>query len=602
MLIRRILLTIFPIILCSIAKAIPAYPGLQSRLQPDGTTLSVRLHGDEYLSFTTTADGYTITKRSDGYYCYAQLNANGQLEPTNVVARDVAFRSEAERRWLLGVNKYLTPAMSVATVERRQAEQSRRARARAAAQNHAPLFDYNNFHGLIILAQFNDREFSTEDYPQIVQGFVNQEDYHGYSDTDEGRYIGSVRDYFFENSMGAFAPQFDIVGPYTLDVNEEYPQQFKNSAHLMNKVADAADNDVDFSVYDLNHDGVVDMVYIIFAGYGSNYEGEESKRLWPHASMFFDPDKGSYIYKDSVRLGSYACSTELFGTPTYGGFLDGIGTICHEFSHVLGLPDLYDTDYEMSDGQSTDPFDWTIMSGGGYQNNGRTPCGYTLYERYSLGFAKPETITGVGHYELEAIGESNFGYRLDTRVENEFFLVENRQKTSKWDQYLPGHGMLVFRVDSTDVSPWKSNKVNCNPNHNFFVLLRAGGNKPNEYGAYPSDPFPGKMCVTTLNNITTPANLLTWSGQPSRFGFENITESDGVISFDIVNVDEQLNIVQPYILDNGQSVTDAVMRAFVYTIDGCLVCCTTIGSLADLPLHHGLYIVRSAVGTWRLKR
>ena len=536
------------------AKAVPAYPGLMSRQQPDGTMLSVRLHGDEYLSFTTTEDGYTITRRADGFYCYARLNADGYLEPTNYVARDADQRTDAERQWLQGVDKYLVPAMSTDAADRRQAEENRRARARAAAQANTPLFDYGNFHGLIILAQFKDRKFSREDYPEIVTDMVNQENYTGYGNVGNGVFTGSVRDYFYDNSTGIFAPQFDVVGPYTVNVGEEYPNKTEKALQLMKKVADAADNDVDFSQYDLDQDGVVDMVYIIFAGYGANYVGEESKLLWPHASEFFNPDNWNYLYKDGVRLGRYACSTEMLGTADYGGFFDGIGTMCHEFSHVLGLPDLYDTDYEKGGGQSADPGDWTIMAGGGYQNNGRTPSGYSMYERYSLGFATPEVINEEGSYELESIGESNFGYRLDTQVKREFFLIENRQKTSKWDKYLPGHGMVVFRVDSTNANVWRENTVNCNPKHNYFEVLRAGGG--NKSGAFASDPFPGTKRVTTLNNITEPANLLTWSGMPSLLGFENIKEKDGVITFDIVDVNvlRSISLPETYTLSKGLSV------------------------------------------------
>ena len=535
------------------AKAVPAYPGLMSRQQPDGTTLSVRLHGDEYLSFTTTEDGYTITRRADGFYCYARLNADGCLEPTNYVSRDADRRTDAERLWLQGIDKYLMPAMSAGAAAQRQAEQDRQARARAAAQANKPLFDYGNFHGLIILAEFKDRQFSREDYPEIVTDMVNQEDYTGYGTVGNGVFTGSVRDYFYDNSTGVFAPQFDVVGPYTLRVSEEYPNKTEKAAQLMKKVVDAADKDVDFSQYDLDQDGVVDMVYIIFAGYGANYAGDESKLLWPHASEFFNPDTWSYIYKDGVRLGRYACSTELSGTAAYGGFFEGIGTMCHEFSHVLGLPDLYDTDYEKGGGQSAHPGSWTIMAGGGYENNGRTPAGYSMYERYSLGFAMPEVISEEGSYELEPIGDANCGYRLDTQVKREFFLIENRQKTSKWDKYLPGHGMLVYRVDSTNVDVWRNNTVNCNPKHNYFEVVRAGGGKTE--GAFASDPFPGTKHVTTLNNVTSPANLLTWSGMSSLLGFENIKEKNGIITFDIVDVNILRDISLQETLTLGQGLS-----------------------------------------------
>lgn len=539
------------------AKAVPAYPGLVSRQQPDGTTISVRLHGDEYLNFITTADGYTIKRRADGFYCYACCNADGQLEPTDRVARNADQRSDADQQWLQGIGKYLSPAMRPVAAARQQRDDALQARARAAAQARTPLFDYGNFHGLIILVEYNDRKFSRDDYSEMIDKMVNQENYKGYGLVGNGVFTGSVRDYFYDNSNGVFSPQFDIVGPVTVNVSQYYAEQTKRAPQLTKKVVDAVDKDVDFSRYDLDKDGEVDMVYMIFAGYGAQHSGDDdSKLIWPHASEFFDVDTwGGSIYKDGVRLGRYACSTEMWGTEGYS-FFDGIGTMCHEFSHVLGLPDLYDTDYEKSGGQSNDPGSWTIMAGGGYENNGRTPSGYSIYERYSLGFARPDVITEVGSYELDPVGDANFGYRLNTQVKNEFFLIENRQRSSKWDQYLPGHGMLVFRVDSTNASVWYNNTLNCNPKHNYFEVVRAGGARG--VGAYASDPFPGTAQVTMLNNTSSPANLLTWSGQPSMLGFDNISEKRGRITFDIVDVNVLLSIALPETLTIGKGLSMAL--------------------------------------------
>ena len=514
----------------------------------------MRLHGDEYLNFATTEDGYTVTRRGDGFYCYARLNADGQLEPTDRVARDEAQRSDDERQWLQGVGKYLMPAMSADAAARQQRDRAGQARARAGVQANKPQFDYGNFRGLIILVEYKDRKFSREDYPEMVNDMVNQDGYQGYGNVGTGIFTGSVRDYFHDNSNGVFTPQFDVAGPFTVNVSEEYPNQTSKAPQLMKKVADAADAEVDFSQYDLDQDGVVDMVYIIFAGYGSNY-GEGMKYIWPHASEFYNPDTWNYLYKDGVRLGRYACSTEMYGIEGQAGFdfFDGIGTMCHEFSHVLGLPDFYDSDYEKSGGESNHPGAWTIMASGCYLNYGRSPSGYTLLERYSTGFATPEVISEEGSYELKPLGESNCGYRLDTQVKKEFFLIENRQKTSKWDQALPGHGMIVFRVDSTNTHVWQNNTVNCNPDHNYFVLLRAGGG--NGEGGKASDPFPGTKRVNTLNNNTTPANLLTWSGQPSVLGFENISEKNGKIYFDVVDVNVLRSIELQETLTLGQGLS-----------------------------------------------
>lgn len=519
----------------SMAMAVPAHPGKVKVKQPDGTMLTIRLVGDEYLHFNTTDDGYSVVQRADGCYVYAQKDADGRLTASTRVAHDLQERSSDELAWLSQTKKYLTPRMDAATAAEQQAEFSRRAKARQRAAAHEPIYDYNNFHGLILLIQYNDREFSRDDYVQLVTDMANQENYHGYDNSQYGRYTGSVRDYFYDNSMGVFAPQFDVVGPITINYSQYYPKGSTNAAQLTLKAIEAADSLVDFSQYDGDGDGEVDMVYFIFAGLGSNITGNDSRLLWPHASSIYRPNSGWnwQVVCDNVALGRYACSTELFGT-NERSIIDGIGTICHEFSHVLGVMDFYDTDYEGSGGQSSHPSTWSIMAGGSYENNSRTPVGYTAYERYAMGFATPELISEEGSYTLPDLAETNKCFRLNTPVKNEFFLLENRQTTSKWDRYLPGHGMLVFRVDSTNVNVWPHNQVNVNPKHNYFELLRAGGAQGTD--ARASDPFPGTRRVTMLNNSTSPANLLTWAGKPNTFGLENITETAGEISFNIIDV------------------------------------------------------------------
>ena len=195
---------------------------------------------------------------------------------------------------------------------------------------------------------------------------------------------------------------------------------------------------------------------------------------------------------------------------------------------MLGLPDFYDTDYAEGGGQSNDPGYWTLMAQGCYLNDSHTPCGYSLFERYMAGFATPQVIEEGGSYTLEKVNTSNAGFRINTPVKKEYFILENRQK-ERWDAYLPGHGLLVFRVDSTNTTVWSNNQLNTNPKHNYYELVRARG----AGASAAADPFPGTGKVTTLNNVTTPANLKTWAGKETKFGLLNIKETNGVITFDI---------------------------------------------------------------------
>ena len=501
--------------------AVPAKPGPVIVKQPDGSQLSITLHGDEYLHYNTTTDGYTIVKNQQGYYVYAALN-EGTLIPTTFVAHDPSARSQAEQDYLQGIARHIAPALEGEKGEQLARERAEEARARQ--QRRAPGYDYTKMRGLVILVEFNDQEFSRADYKELITDMVNAENYTGFSASDGTKVTctGSVRDYYRDNSNGLFQPEFDIVGPVKVNRSKYYPgKDGKNTPQLIRDVIDAADEEVNYASYDGNGDKQVDMVYVIFAGVGSNTGGNDERLLWPHASSVISRT-GSYYGKDGVVLGRYACSTEL-GGPEEEPYIDGIGTICHEFTHVLGLPDFYDTDYEESGGESDHPGDFSIMASGCYLNNSRTPCGYTLFERYVMGFATPELIADEGSYNLVSLDVSNTGYRINTSSEKEFFMLENRQR-NKWDFYLPAHGLAVYRVDSTNTSVWRNNNVNSNPKHMYFELLRAGG-------TIRATTFPGTAIRRELSRVTSPA-LKGWSGAEARLGLTNIQEKNGVITFD----------------------------------------------------------------------
>lgn len=519
---RKIILTLILLSCFCMTKAIPADPTPIRVTQPDGSIVTIQLHGDEWLHFTTTADGYTVVKDERGYYVYAQLQ-DGKLLPTNVIAHDAAGRDVNETDYLSHVKKYLIPQMDETTAETKK--KVRAMQRQALQKRKAARYDYSKFRGLIILVEFNDRQFSRSDYKDLINDMVNKENYTGFTDTD-GKfqtYTGSVRDYFHDNSNGVFNPEFDIVGPVTVDYSQEDGNKYSYS--IMKAAVQAADSLVDYSLYDCDNDGTMDMVYFIFAGTASSSDPDHPNHIWPHRSVIRN------LNRDGVWIGDYACSTEfIYGEKN--NMLDGIGTFCHEFSHVLGLPDFYDTDGDDSGGRSYDPGDWSVMAGGCYNNYARTPCAYSLYERMAVGFTEPMVINTKGHYTLEQIGTSNTGYRIDSPVEGEYFLLENRQKDYKWDKYLANSGMLVFRVDRSDMTPWNNKSVNDNPERMFYELLRAGGVEK-AYTNPDYDPFPGKGEVTTLSNETSPAHLRTHDGQDTPWALSNIQMENGIISFDV---------------------------------------------------------------------
>ncbi len=533
---RKILLLLAFLTSICTAMAVPAHKGAVSVKQPDGSTVTIRLHGDEFMSFTTTSDGYTVIKNEKGYYCYA-VKQGGKLVTTDIVAHDIQKRDANETAFLATQAKMQHADM---TAEQQQFKQRAKSLQKKDVKRDmsASGYDYSNFKGLIILVEYSDRPFQRSDANEFYNNMANTPDYNGYYDENGTTFnacTGSVRDYYYDNSNGIFDPSFDVVGPIQVSYVTTDAHKTSNFYPIAKEALQKANQYVNYADYDADNDGTVDMVYFIVSGYGSNYSGNDQNYLWPYAS---DLTWYSYYYGlkyDNMKFGRYACSVEMGGYEAYAdypeySFIDGIGTICHEFSHVLGLEDHYDTNYE-DDGLSNDPGNWDVMSGGSYLNKSRTPAGYNAFERYTLGFLGTlNYINEETEYSINPLNTSNEALRLNTKVNKEYFMLENRQKT-RWDEYLPGHGMLIWRVDSTNTDVWVGNKVNCNPNHNYFELIRA----MNGTGVSASDPFPGTDGVTEINNETTPS-LKTWAGKSSKWGLKNIKEENYIITFGVEDV------------------------------------------------------------------
>lgn len=534
---KKITFLLMAILTAIMANADPANPTPVKVAQPDGTTLQLKLVGDEFYHFNTTIDGYTIIN-VNGTWEYA-VKKDDQLQASGVIAHDPTTRDTREAQLVASLEKHLVD--KVATTRARENRATRDKKNQQNRANREPVVDYSLFRGLIILINFNDKQFQMEDPNDFYDKLCNTENYTGFY--HQGRFqrcTGSVRDYYYDNSMGQFNPEFDIVGPINLDYscyegNDKAREIFKAAL-------DSVDNQVDFTQYDADNDGEIDMVFFMVAGFSSSYSGNNSGYLWPHMSYLIDWWSGwppqPYMY-DGKRMGTYASSCEIYGWESYGYTMpNAIGTFCHEFGHVLGLPDLYDTDYSNSGGESNHPDEWDIMAGGSSRNYGREPVGYSLWERWELGFADEPPALSLGNYTLSALDISNTGYMMLTPNENEFFLFENRQ-SGKWDKALPGHGLVITRVDYSNEQVWWNNEVNCNPAHNYYELVRSSGSGSGEV------PFPGSKNVTNINSSTYPA-LVTWAEDPCEFGLDNITEENNIITFNVIKDVPPLKLIEDF--------------------------------------------------------
>lgn len=562
---KKLLLTLLALVGCLSASAVPAIRTPQKVTQPNGEELTVRIKGDEFFHYITTVDGYTIVKDNQGYYTYGAL-VNDEVVATKIVARDANKRSKADLIWLESVGKNLRAPAKV--------ESGRMLRAQR--DNLPPLkrINYSDFHGLVILVEFKDSHFTRSDVQEFYSNMINQENYTGYTNEDGstnpyGKFTGSVRDYFYDNSNGIFAPQFDIVGPFEVDYNVNQGNQYAYNIFL--KAVQKADPTVDFSQYDLDNNGTVDLIYFIYADSPSSSDPSSPNHIWPHRSAFY-----TSIKYDGKKLGDYACSAEYIYAKSYGIF-DGIGTICHEFSHVLGLPDLYDTDYDENSTtpESQHPGEWDLMAGGNYQNNARTPVAYSFYDRYSTGFANYQIITTEGEYELNPVGDTGEGFIIKTPTNKEVFLLDNRQKSSKWDAYAPGKGMTVVRMDSTNSYVWTSNGPNANANRLYYDMLRAAGSKAHQS---PTDAFPGTIGVTMLTNNTF-ANLKNYSGQENNFILYDIHEENGVVKFKVGNKDKEFKRIvedfEPMEPTTANNLKDVQGSVATWTFAKCYATSTT---------------------------
>lgn len=508
--------------------AVPVYPFPKKMTQPDGTSITIIGHGDEFFSYMTTTDGYTIVKGEDNAYRYAIMSGDNAVA-TDILAHDVDSRSADEKAFIAANAEGLHFDNNVF------ATASRRARAQFDTPDtpgtpEAPLsnpnFNKEKFRGLLILVNYKDCKLrlgdnSNEEYTRMM----NELNYTGFQDPKMGfqRYTGSVRDYFNDNTFGQFAPEFDVIGPVDINYSMYDAARTSNTRTLATAALKAADPYVDYSKYDADNDGKVDMFYIIYAGNSSNYTGNDLKLLWPHATNL-----GSTLKLDGMTFTRYACSTELYGwVEQKDSLINGIGTVIHEFSHVLGYEDHYDT----SSGGHETPEKWDVMAGGNYNNKGRTPIGYNAYELYAGGFVTPKVINdSIGaKLTLSDLRKTGECYRINNKQKKVFFLLENRQNT-KWDSYNPGPGMLVWRVDSTSSTAWTYNKVNAQ-DHLYLQLLRANP-QYNNGSLYDtaSDPFPGKGLKRVITNTTSP-NLKSYSGYGSPVYVSNIAEKSGLISF-----------------------------------------------------------------------
>lgn len=525
--------------LCVAALAVPATPRLFKVKQADGTIVTYRLTGDETSHMLTTLDGIPLLRMADGSLCYAEVSGS-ELRPTTRLAHDPAARTAEEIAHLA--------TLRIDRAARAELVQARRA-ARVKAPASSPARAGGNFggkhysgqkKGIIILVNFQDVKMQPAHTKAVYENMANLP---GYS---EGGNTGSVRDYFYEQSYGQLEVTFDVFGPVTVSKNMAYygandmRGQDLRPEYMVREACQLIDDECDFSKYDWDGDGEVDQVFVIYAGYGEANGTADENTIWQHKHSFRNAGM-STMAADGVRIDTYACSCELNYKEGVALTLDGIGTICHEYSHCFGLADAYDIDY--SGGKGMGP--WSVMDNGCRNGSNYQPCGYSAFERWSCGWLEPvELSKGRRVNEMKSIDSAPEAYVIyNEGKRDEFYLLENRQQRGfNVSDY--GHGLLVTRIDY-NAAVWEDNAPNDNPSLQRYSFVPADNKYATAYGSYwivtaddgKGDPYPGTTGNTSLTDTSTPkAELNNFNSNGYKLlgkPIENIRESSGgLISFD----------------------------------------------------------------------
>lgn len=586
---KKILLSItFALMGIASGFAAKAYSGIVTVTQSDGTELNVRIYGDEHFNWLTTEDGVLLVQEGNNYYI-AETTSYGTLKATSFIAHNANKRLPAEIKAIKkqDLSRFRSYAIQKASP----------AKAMGTGNSGVKYFPHSGSpKALVILVEFSDTPFqSGEKAKNVFEHFLKGKDENNLPDGYEAytgsyknnnlRNKGSVSDYFYDMSKGTYTPQFDVVGPYKLNQPSLYygKGENDNTYALVSDACKAADKDVDFSQYDADGDGMVDLVYIIYAGYPASMSGNPND-IWPKSGT---GDFGTYDGKKVSRFGVHA---ELnFGlelNQKNGFLLSGIGLFCHEFSHTLGLPDLYPT-VDASKVDNQNPEMWDLMDGGEYTyNGGYCPTPYSPWEMDAMGWATPIELSDEKQtVTLKSYGKERIAYKIKGE-NNEYLLLQNIQIGGWWTgvAYVYKTGMLVWRID------YNNEDVNLfdNPNNTLgkpkVMIVPADGYVISDYNhgdgkqwtddqykeSLQGDPFPGATNKTELLSVVLNNSTLE---KP----IYNIKEENGVITFDYL---DNISAIQLPSVDETDMTTKQI-----FSLDG-----RYLGNDAS-KLTKGIYII-----------
>lgn len=549
---KKILLSItFALMGIASGFAAKAHTALTTITQSDGSQLTIRLHGDEHYSWYSTTDDVLLVQVGKNYYV-AQVEEDGTLKATPQLAHNAGKRGTVEEQVINNQNK-------------EKFLNSLNAEPQALAKPFGEVYPAYFPHtgspkALVILVEFQDVKFKTSDpvatfthYLKGAEGEAAPEANNAYV---KGKVnYGSVYQYFNDMSQGKFTPQFDIVGPVTVSKNSAYyggntgKSTDVNFAQMIAEACKGVSDKVNFADYDQNNDGYVDLVYVIYAGYSESINGNSSDCLWPKSgtNAFYEPGTNNLLKLNGKQICRYGINNELNATPTvvnnkFDGtpLLNGIGLFCHEFSHTMGLPDLYPT-VDASKVDNQNPEYWDLMDGGEYTYSGYFPTPYSPWEMDVMGWTTPiELGDEAKQVSLNSYASDRTAYKINGE-NDEYLLIQNIQTDGWWRGITKAYntGMLVWRIDYPYTTVSLDNRLNNEIGKPNVMIVPADGyvisaynvtdddeSKAKYKASLKADPFPGANNVTELLSVKLNKSTL-------KKPFYNIKETDdGVITFD----------------------------------------------------------------------
>lgn len=531
----------------------PAYRGIITLFQPDGTTLQARIKGDEFAHFTTDLQGRVLKQNRDGFWCYGRFSPDGTLNSTSYIAgTNVPGRVLDEASFI----PYET-LNAKASSRRLHTNNPYTITTRAATNNVVKKSC------IIILAEYKDEPMSNSQaaFENLINGGA-----------------GSAKKYFDDQFLGAYTFSFDVGPIVTLSQKKAYyGGNDKNGSDLRpaEAVAEAcrlaSQKGVDFSKYDDDNDGKVDNVFLFMAGKDEASGGGEDC-IWSHSwALTYG---GISLTLNGKQIDTYAISSELAYAGANKYTFTSIGTFCHEYSHTLGLVDMYDTDFE-ANGESDCLWGTTaLMDSGNYNNLGKTPPAYNAIDRDMLGIGKCEMLT-PGTYELEPISENGHYFRYDSPVKEEYYLIECRSNYA-WDKYIGGSGLAIYHIDKsqnasgksdwygrvvTAAERWYSNEVNCNSEHQCADMIEAHPNAKNASQVF----FPYDR-NNSFSFVTKPA-FKFWDGNMSEIAISDITKDGDKVRFTVSRTDG--NTPSEAKVTNNDVFQDAAIINWKTTDESC---------------------------------